>query len=128
MSSGFVMYDRAEHALKEAEKLFRKMDDQQRLDFIDNIETGTGHVDPRLAAIASTMRAMLDARVDSVRELGTGKLQDLIENYFPHIWKDSSAAEKWIARFFSKRPLEGSKSFLKKRTIPTTRDGIEQGG
>ncbi|MHC4334611.1 MAG: hypothetical protein ACYSUV_12805, partial [Planctomycetota bacterium] len=55
------------------------------------------------------------------------QLQNFYENYFPHIWKDPSAAQRLMRRILSRRPLEGPKSFLKRRTIVTIKDGREYG-
>jgi hypothetical protein len=73
------------------------------------------------------MRQLLDGARDEIRALGTGKLESWIENYFPHIWADPAAAKLAVGRILGKRPLEGPKSFLKKRTIPTTKEGIAHG-
>jgi hypothetical protein len=80
-----------------------------------------------LQSVAHQMRAMLNQRVEQVRALGTGKLQTVIENYFPHIWKDPTKAEEFYKVYGGGGTLEGSKAFLKKRTIPTTEEGISAG-
>lgn len=116
--------DVAEHALRTAERYFDAQPSAKRLEFIHNIETGRGQVDRRLQKAADTLRAMLDQRVKDVRALGTGKLQNVIENYFPHIWEDQKKAKSFIAGWYAKRPIEGSKAFLKKRSVPTVREGI----
>lgn len=72
------------------------------------------------------MRQMLDSRVVAVQALGTGKLQTVILDYFPHIWKDPKLAAQTFASL-AKRPLQGSKSFLKKRSIATVADGLAAG-
>ena len=82
---------------------------------------------PELDAIASTLRKLLDARKFDVQSLGTGKLQTFYKNYFPHIWKKPSRAKTVFGAFFGKRPLEGGKSFLKKRKLPTIADGLAAG-
>ena len=35
--------------------------------------------------------------------------------------------QRWFGQVFGRRPLKGPASFLKERTIPTTREGIEKG-
>jgi hypothetical protein len=76
---------------------------------------------------ANEMRALLDERVAQVRALGTGKLQNLIQNYFPHIWKDPAKASEFYEQYYAHKPFEGPKSFLMKRKIPTVQDGINAG-
>jgi hypothetical protein len=56
-----------------------------------------------------------------------GKLQTYIENYFPHEWKQPTKAKDLIRRILGKRPLQGPKTFLKKRSIPTVAEGIALG-
>lgn len=115
-------YEYATEALKGAARLFDKLPEAARLDFIDNIETGKGQTDPRLQKIAAALKEALDQRVEEVRALGTGHLENLVENYFPHLWEQPKG--DIISRLFGKRPIEGPRSFLKQRSIPTTREGM----
>jgi 2'-5' RNA ligase len=118
--------DRAEAALNVASAFFDRQTPQHNYDFIDRVENGVAQPAPYLDQIAQTMRGILDSRRDEIRALGTGKLDSFIENYFPHIWKDPQRASAEFANW-GKRPMEGSKSFLKKRTLPTFKDGIDAG-
>jgi hypothetical protein len=77
-----------------------------------------------LEPVQRALRQILDDRRRQVQE--HGRLDDFIQNYFPHIWKDPAAATTWV-RGLMRRPLEGPKSFLKQRSIPTTADGIARG-
>ena len=61
-------------------------------------------------------RQMLDDRRKQVQALGKGKLEDYYENYYPHIWEDPTKAGDVFKAMLGRRPLEGSKSFLKQRT------------
>jgi hypothetical protein len=117
----------AREALKQAKAQFDKQSNPQNLDFIDRMESGRPQTTPQLNAISQQLRDAFADRVRQVRALGTGKLQTLIENYFPHIWQDPQSAISWYQRIFGKRPLEGPKAFLKQRTIPTTADGVAAG-
>lgn len=95
---------------------------------IDNaIELGTKTGHPDHDAAIAQIRHDLDTERDAIRALGTGKLKEAIENYLPHIWKDPVAAKSVIQRMLAKRPLQGSKSFLKKRTILTMQEGVDAG-
>ncbi|MDR3560468.1 MAG: hypothetical protein P4N59_03355 [Negativicutes bacterium] len=119
-------YDVAEAALHDGKLYFDKVPEVESLRFIDAVERGQiSSLDPKLQPIAKLMRDALNDRVREVRALGTGKLQSLIENYFPHIWKDPKQAETDFAKWFGKRPLSGSESFTKERSIPTTADGLK---
>lgn len=116
--------DRAEFALRKASKLFDSRSDDANLRYIDNIENGRPQGEPQTETISRLMREMLDGRREEVRALGTGKLEHFIQDYFPHIWTDP---EKAAQIFGGKRPMEGPKSFLKKRTIPTVAEGVKLG-
>lgn len=105
-----------------------KWNKNQSLQFIDKVESGsTTQLSPELQKTASGLRQAFNDRVREVRSLGTGKLQHVIQDYFPHIWKQPDPAASIIARILGKRPLVGPKSFLKQRTIPRTVDGISAG-
>jgi hypothetical protein len=54
-------------------------------------------------------------------------LENWIENYFPHIWADDKKAAIFAAQVQGRRPMRGPATFLKKRTIPTIREGMEYG-
>lgn len=113
--------------LKKAHRAFTFMNRKDIYDFIDRMENGQNQITPRLTQISQKFRKMLDERRDAVQALGKGQLESFYTNYFPHIWKDPKAAEKAIMQIFGKRRLEGSKSFLKKRTIMTVKEGRELG-
>jgi len=98
-----------------------------QLDFIDRVERGVNQRTPKLDAIAAKLRTLLDGRREKIRALGTGKLENFYENYFPHIWKDSRKARDVIGQIFGKKSLQGKASFLKHRTIMTTKEGIAKG-
>ncbi len=119
--------DRAQAALNQAKVVFDKMPQDKTIDFVDNMESGSSQGNPQLDSIANTIRPILDSRRDAIQALGTGKLEKFIENYFPHIWKDPEKAANFFQQWFGRRPFEGKKSFLKKRTIPTMREGIDEG-
>jgi hypothetical protein len=115
-----------EHSLGDVQKHFEKHPEQS-IPFISKMERGERMSDPKLQAFADSMRNIMDARAQEVRDLGTGKLEHFIKNYFPHIWKDEEKAGSFSAAWLGKRPFEGKKSFLKKRTVPTITEGIKAG-
>lgn len=120
-------YEIVAKALDTARKAFERSNVIANLDFIHRMETGQGQATPELNALARQLRGLFADRVRQVRQVNPKALQQLIQNYFPHIWEDPAAATDWYAKTFSKRPLQGAKSFLKSRTIPTTVDGIAAG-
>lgn len=120
-------YDKAEFALKQASDLFNSQSKEHNIDFIDRMERGIKQTTTALENIAKQLRVMLDEKRQEIRALGTGKLENFIENYFPHIWDQGEKQVSGAVMKAAKRPLEGSKSFLKKRTIEFTKEGIEMG-
>lgn len=119
--------DRATAALEDASKTLMKMDPEARWDAVDKIENGEGQDNPKLQRFADASRQILDSTRDEIRALGTGKLEHFIDDYFPHLWKDPEAAADAFQQAIGKAPMEGSKNFLKQRTIPTIKEGISLG-
>lgn len=111
----------ARTALKKAHRSFMLMGRAKTLDFMDKMEHGQPQADPKLTKTAQTMRDMLEDRRVEIQE--HGDLKHYYENYFGHIWKDTQKARAILKR----RSLEGSKAFLKKRTIMTIKEGVELG-
>jgi N12 class adenine-specific DNA methylase len=123
-----IEYERAREALVDLAKAADRMRERARLGFIDTIEAGGTQPTPDLIDAAKVLRNLLDSTRDEVIALGTGKLENWIEDYFPHIWKDPKKASAWIKAWMGgKRPIDGSKNFLRHRTIPTTAAGIAAG-
>jgi GGDEF domain-containing protein len=116
-----------EAAFKDLRTAMNKLPRAAQLAFIDKMEAGQKQPTPELDAAAKQMRDHLDSQRGQVQALGTGKLQQFITDYFPHIWKDPAKAQNMMNQLLSKKPLEGSKAFLKQRTIPTIADGIAMG-
>jgi hypothetical protein len=125
-------------SLKEAAQIMRRNDKATNLDIIDRLETGKPMGSPGLDAYKQARQAGYDERIKQVQAVNPNALQDLIENYFPHLWTRESVerlqgnlanipADNPWARVFGKRPLAGPASFLKQRSIPTTAEGIAIG-
>ena len=57
----------------------------------------------------------------------TGRLARPIENYLPHAWEQGDEAIPTAIKNASKRPWQGSKAFLKKRSIDTFKEGVQAG-
>lgn len=112
-----------EELMRPVVRMFNKMPEAARYDFMDRMESGRPQASPELNQVAKVFRKALDEAREAIQDLGTGKLRGFIEDYFPHIWENPKKA----AVFFGKRPLEGSKSFLKQRSIPTIKDGVAAG-
>ena len=120
-------WDRMEVALAQGKNLLEKLSKDDKVDFMDRMEKGSGQYDSDRQKIADALEKELSTRRDAVRRLGTGKLEKFIEHYFPHIWKDPKKAIDAFLQLGSKRPFEGGKAFLKQRTIESIKDGVDAG-
>jgi len=116
------------HELRKYRRYMRKLNRKQVVDFIDAVEHGPKEVaklkDKKLRELAVVFREMLDDLRGRVQKLGY--LSKFDEYYFPHAWKlgQQDKAREFMGQ--ARAPLSGSKAFLKKRTIPTFREGVEQ--
>lgn len=108
-----------------ARRYMDRLDRPQTVDFITKMENGRAQATPELDAVAATLRDVLDKQRDAVQRLGTGALDNFYENYFPHIWTDPKKAQEVYTSL--RGSLEGSKSFLKRRTFDSFADGYNAG-
>jgi hypothetical protein len=115
--------DRAAAALEASSKALMKLDPEYRWIAVDRIERGLPQRTPELQAFADATRKIFDTKRDEIQALGTGKLDHYIDDYFVHLWKDPEEATTAFQKAVSKAPIQGNKSFLKQRTIPTIAEG-----
>ncbi len=118
------------NAIKALEKysvMVEKLPIDAQLRSIDDIENGRPQNIKELQAAADAQRAMLDQWREKVQSLGTGALENWIDNYFPHYWQDPDKAKKIFSTIGGRSPLRGPATFLKKRTIPTIKEGMDAG-
>ena len=89
-------------------------------DIVDRIERGVNQKTAEDQEAAKFYRKIMDRLTSELqsREL----LHTFNEDYFPHVWE-----EKDKGGLFSRKPLEGSKSFQKARTIATIKEGMDAG-
>jgi hypothetical protein len=122
------------------EKMFDKLPESTRVDFIDGLQTGKKQPTRELDGIASALRMIMDEqrRQEQIAaNLGrSGPAIELSrkENYFHNWWNTPPGREPEadddarVSRLFSpRRPLEGSKSYNKRQSY-TLKTGIEAGG
>lgn len=119
-----IMEGLPDHPPIDLNKVYTKAEQQKFLEsrwgVVFAIETGNiDKLQPGLQPVAKMMEEFHIKRRKEVQALGVGALEKFYEHYFPHMYKDPKRANKIIAEYFSKRPFEGSKNFLKHRSIPT---------
>lgn len=114
--------------LEKAVKLFDKMSIKDSIKFIDDMEMGRKQSNPKMQVVADTLRFILDERRDAIKNLGTGKFDYFLENYFPHLWEmPNKAARTFQQMMNAKRPLQGGAAFLKPRDYQFWTDGLQAG-
>lgn len=111
---------RTEQAQDKVRKFWDGQSKAQVMDFWDRFESGA-QPDPHLAQIADMYR---DRANNMFRAISRYKAVPYWDNWFPHMWKDQKKA---TAYFHARRPMEGRKSFLKKRVFEDIRSGILAG-
>ena len=90
--------------------------------FTDAVEKGNiGSLPPEQRVWATKARTMLDNARVRIQSLGTGKLKEYDENYLPHLWDFGQD----VGAVTGRRPLEGSKGWMKERVIPAFSDGLK---
>lgn len=128
-------------SLSSVQKMFERMPQADRVEFIDRIQTGQKQPSAELQNIADSFREIMDgqrAREEEAANLGRPKSKQIQlpkkENYFHNRWEKIPGGEREedqdnrIARMFSaRRPLEGSKGYNKQQFF-TLKEGMAQGG
>ena len=127
-------FARASNDLEQFRGALNRLPEAERFNFMHAIERGTPQSIKELQPAANMIRKTLDTWEKRVQSLGQGHLENAIENYFPHIWKDPKKAQTVMeslreeyAAAQSKRPIQGSGDFLKKRLIETIAEGRRRG-
>jgi hypothetical protein len=111
---------RSERAQKSVRSYWEKRSKPQVLDFLTRFESGA-QADPRLQEIADAYRKRAD---NMFKAISRYKEIPYWENWFPHAWSDPAKARQFFA---ARRPMEGRKSFLKKRFFEDTLAGMKAG-
>jgi hypothetical protein len=96
---------------------------KEKLGFILSLENPLkyGEVKPEYQAIAKEYAKRMDDVFDMLSQI---KDLPYIEDYFPHFWKRPEKARA-MAQAYSKAPLEGNKSFLKRRFYSDVLEGLK---
>ena len=123
----------AQQNFKGLDNEFYKMTPEERMDFNVSMDEGKPQMrrdksgklvkDGKLTSIASKLdenRAEAWERVQKLR----GE-DDFIENYFPRIYKKKPGSDTVLGKIMQKTFRKSG--FLKKRTIPTLREGLDAG-
>lgn len=95
--------------------------------FMVESERGGAALTPNERALKTQLDAMFAEVVDQVHRVNPDALRTLIQDFFPHLWRDPAAGQRAFASIVGHRPLEGGKTFLKQRTLAYIEDGLKIG-
>lgn len=119
--------ERAATAMKEFGAVVGKMRADDQIAFTDAVETGNSkNLPPTLEAGAKVIREQYDLARENVKKVRPELFDSFIQDYMAHNWKQGPELDRVMSEM-SKKPLAGSKGFMKKRTIPTQAEGIALG-
>jgi len=117
----------ADKAAKETMDFWNKQPYNVQMHFMNAMEN-PGLYDlsdePLMMDLFDSYKTRLDAVFNSIKDI---KDLPYFEDYFPHFWKDPKKATGVFSKGMSKRPLEGSKSFLRQRFFKDIKAGMEAG-
>jgi hypothetical protein len=96
---------------------------------MDAFERNRSALPQRLQDFADAFDQEFAKRIDAVRKIKPTALQNLIQDYFPHLWeKPGDPNTKAImTEMAAKAPFHGSGAFLKQRSVPVIADGLARG-
>lgn len=126
--------DAAWNVVKERRRMWDKVSDEEKMDFINSIESGKyspqdfikAGADENKANMYSAVAKEYRERLDAMHALEkTYKEQaQYIDNYFPHIWDKPNKAQDFFSSYTSKMSKQG---FEKARTIDLIKAGLDKG-
>jgi hypothetical protein len=123
----------AEQAIDKAlggfEKMFNKMKDADRIDFIDRMKKGEPQLTPELQEISDAIKALDKDLYDEIVKYKPSLSWK--ENHYRVLWKEVPGAKAGKQTFWStltRRPFQGSKGFMKQATMADMSEGIQKGG
>lgn len=110
--------------VKEHAATFNKMSEEDRLNFIQYVETkGKGAtIPPELKAIADQLAAIYDRMHSEVTKAAIPI--GYVENYHPHVYENEAGYQKFFNDWTAK---QGGPRNLKERTFPTLQEAMEAG-
>jgi hypothetical protein len=111
---------RTERAQAALHRFWENRSKGQVYDFVIRLQTGA-QPDPRMAEIEAGYRERADNMFSAIARW---KQIPYWENWFPQMWKNPDQAKVFFA---ARRPMEGTKSFLRKRFFQDWEAGLKAG-
>ena len=116
-----------EAGMKDYRRMFDKASNEDNTAFIDRIKRGEKQPTPQMQGIADMMRDIEDAYYAEVQKLKPSATY--LDNHYRVLWKTipgSPEAQGFKGLF--RRPLQGTKGFLKQHTLEDMSEGLAKGG
>lgn len=115
-------------AFRAVEKMFDKMVESDRIDFIDKMKRGEPQSTPELEAISKSLRESDEALYNEILKYKPSL--EWKENHFRVLWKviPGTDKENFLSGLFRRAPLQGGKGFMKRATLVDMSAGIAKGG
>jgi hypothetical protein len=82
---------------------------------------------PELQPLAKALKDAGNSMKDKILKANLLKPEEMVKNFFPHMWKDPVAAREFLQEWFGEVNKQGSAASLHKRSIPTIADGLKRG-
>ena len=101
---------------------FHKLSQADQVAFTNRYERGEAQPTPAMREAADAIREFNRQLREELQALG--KLDEFNHNYLGRIWLDPEAR---VSSVFARRPLEGSKNFLKRRVYEYFSEGLAAG-
>lgn len=133
-------FAQAVHHLDAVRYAVDRLSKDEQIELTDRMEKGSPQPTPELQAAADALRSVLDKTMRDIQSLGQGHLENAIEDYMGHIYSNypewragvdplpkAETDARAAAAMQAKKPLQGSKNFLKRRSFPTQKEAIDAG-
>ncbi len=125
---------KAQDAIEPFQARFNALDDAQKLQFVNYIEKGPGHLQNprfrtpqgriRMEGAAQTLQHEFQLRKNELASMPETQQMTFVQDFFPHFWTNPGQARSTFGGGVGR---QGSAASTKKRTIPTITEGIQQG-
>jgi hypothetical protein len=115
------------HGFERFSRALDKLSPNDQIDITDFGERGKPQPIAAMQPMADEIRKTLDTWAGHVQDLGTGKLESLIPDYWARYWQNPDEGLKAFGKIFGRGSLRGPMSFLKQRKIPLFKDGLAMG-
>lgn len=119
---------RTEQATKKIKTMWEKQPEPARLKFMAKVENGTPLTAEDFNGFEDLAKMYRERLDNAHRAVSQFKEIPFLDNFFPHFWeKPSEITKNFMGKVFAKKPLQGSKSFLKHRVFESIQEGIDAG-